>query len=287
MKKLIYIFATLFVALGVVATVSENAYAHAALNAFNFLDTVPSDHTSLGVIIANSGVAVFSASDIERKAQELSRYAGGKLNFYTGADDDLVSFEGDIRSFAQELDKNLEKQFSISVVNANAAARTAAMQSGYYKGNATLQPGQLVEGAFNDVNGNAGLTGATLEQKSIEELFLFLNNCPTRLLAMKVESTIAGQINNNLTYQRLNPFLTEETKIIRPKNYINQDTFQNNQVTFPVDVQLDVLSKLLLAFVGSSTTTVTYYFGASINLQYALEKKFNRAKETISSVRGR
>lgn len=278
MKKVIFILSACFVLLGVVATFSETA--HAALAVVNFGPEIASP-----AVLAN-GLAVFSAKDIERKAQELSNY-GGQINYYTGADDDLVNFEGDIRSFAQELDKNLEKQFTVSVVNANAAARSAAMQSGYYKGNATLQAGQLVEGAFNDTSGAAGLTGATQEQKSIEELFLFLNECPTRLLAMKMQSTVAGQLNNNLTYQRLNPFKVEETKIIRPKNYINQDTYQNDQVTFPVDVQLDSLSKLLLTFTGTSTTYVTYYFGASINLQYALEKKFQRAKETISAVRGR
>lgn len=278
MKKVIFILSACFVLLGVVATFSETA--HAALAAVNFGPEITATTVLAGV------PAVFSAQDIERKAQELSHF-NGQMSYYTGADDDLVNFEGDIRSFAQELDKNLEKQFTVSVVNANAAARSAAMQSGYYKGNATLQAGQLVEGAFNDTSGAAGLTGATQEQKSIEELFLFLNECPTRLLAMKMQSTVAGQLNNNLTYQRLNPFKVEETKIIRPKNYINQDTYQNDQVTFPVDVQLDSLSKLLLTFTGTSTTYVTYYFGASINLQYALEKKFQRAKETISAVRGR
>lgn len=278
MKKAIFILSACFALLGVVATFSETA--HAALAVINFGPEITAPVSLAG------GLSVFSAAEIERKAQELSNYSGG-MNFYTGADDDLVNFEGDIRSFAQELDKNLEKQFTVSVVNANAAARSAAMQSGYYKGNATLQAGQLVEGAFNDTSGAAGLTGATQEQKSIEELFLFLNECPTRLLAMKMQSTVAGQLNNNLTYQRLNPFKAEETKIIRPKNYINQDTYQNDQVTFPVDVQLDSLSKLLLTFTGTSTTYVTYYFGASINLQYALEKKFQRAKETISAVRGR
>lgn len=278
MKKAIFILSACFALLGVVATFSETAQAALAVINFGPEITTPAAFAT--------GLAVFSAADIERKAQQLSNYSGG-VNYYTGADDDLVNFEGDIRSFAQELDKNLEKQFTVSVVNANAAARSAAMQSGYYKGNATLQAGQLVEGAFNDTSGAAGLTGATQEQKSIEELFLFLNECPTRLLAMKMQSTVAGQLNNNLTYQRLNPFKVEETKIIRPKNYINQDTYQNDQVTFPVDVQLDSLSKLLLTFTGTSTTYVTYYFGASINLQYALEKKFQRAKETISAVRGR
>lgn len=230
--------------------------------------------------------AIFSAAEINKKAKELSNY-NGNMSRYDGSFDDLVAFEGDIRSFAQELDKNLEKQFTVSVVNANAASRTAALFAGYLKGNATLQPGQLVEGAFNDINGNAGLTGATVEAKSIEELLLFLNACPTRLLAMKIQSTVSTQINNNLTYQRLNPFVVEATKTIRPKNYINQDTYQNDQVTFPVDVQLDQLASLKYPFIGTSTTTVTFFFGASLSIQYGLERKFARAKATMENFSGR
>lgn len=227
---------------------------------------------------------VMSPSQLEREAAKLSHFEGGRMNFYTGGDDDLLSFEGDIRSFAQELDKNLEKQFSVSVVNANAAARTALLYAGYLLANTTLAPGQLVEGAFNDTGGNAGLTGATLEQKSIQELNLFLNHCPTRLLALKIQSTVQGQLNNNLSYQRNNPFKTEETKIIRPKNFINQDTFQNDQVTFPVDVQLDALAKLSYPFIGTSTNYVTFYFGASLNIMEALEKKASRAGNNIRAV---
>jgi hypothetical protein len=222
---------------------------------------------------------------IEREASKLSHFEGrGNMSFYTGEGDDLLSFEGDIRSFAQELDKNLEKQFTVSVVNANASTRTAEIFAGYYLGNATLAPGQLVEGAFNDINAAAGLTGATQEAKSIQELNLFLNACPTRLLAMKIQSTVAGQLNNNLTYQRLNPFKTEETLTIRPKNFINQDTYQNDQVTFPVDVQLDQLAKLRYPFAGSSTNYVTLYFGASVNLAQYLEKKASKAKSNIEAV---
>jgi len=230
-------------------------------------------------------LTIMSPEDIAREASKLSHFEGRRsINLYTGMDDDLLSFEGDIRSFAQELDKNLEKQFSISVVNANAAIRTALLYAGYLKGNATLAPGELVEGAFNDTGGLAGLTGATLEQKSIEELKLFLNACPTRLLALKIQSTVQGQLNNNLSYQRNNPFKTEETKIIRPKNFVNQDTFQNDQVTFPVDVQLDQLAKMTYPFIGASTNYVTFYFGASLNVMEALEKKAARANGAISAV---
>lgn len=229
-------------------------------------------------------VGAMSVSQLENEAGKLSYFEGNKMSFYTGFDDDFLSFEGDIRSFAQELDKNLEKQFSVSIVNANAAARVTLLYAGYFLGDATNKPGQLVEGAYNDANAAAGLTGATQEARPIKELHLYLNAVPTRLLAFKIQSTVAGQLNYNLEYQRHNPFKTEETKIIRPKNFINQDTYQNDQVTFPVDVQLDQASQLKYSIVGSSTNYITFYFGAGLNVMEALEKKAGRAGVNIAAV---
>lgn len=277
MKKVIILLSITALLVSAVSAFADPLFMHGIL------------HTP-GEFLSNNGVIMatmpmLNVKEIEQSAARLSHYnKGGRVEAYTGYGDDLLSFDGDIRSFAQELDENLEKQFTVSVVNANAAARTFLLQAGYLLGNTTLAPGQLVEGAFNDVNGAAGLTGATLEQKSIQELMLFLNNCPTRLLAFKIQSSVANQVNNNLTYQRLNPFKQEETKTIRPKNFINQDTYQNDQVTFPVDVQLDPLSKLTYNIIGTSSNYVTLFFGASLNISQALEKKAARAKDTVAMV---
>lgn len=275
MKKAILLFSLIAIAVGAAFAIHVEPNVLSVVDHSSFIN-------SETIAIATMGATFFSPADLEAAAGRLSHFEG--RSFYTGSGDDLLAFEGDIRSFAQELDKNLEKQFTVSVVNANAAVRTAILQAGYLLGNATLAAGQLVEGAFNDTGANAGLTGATQENKSIQELNLFLNACPTRLLAMKIQSTVSGQLNQNLTYQRNNPFKSEETKIIRPKNYINQDTYQNDQVTFPVDVQLDQLSKLTCPFIGASTNYVTYYFGASLNIIQALEKKAFRARTNIAAV---
>jgi hypothetical protein len=240
-----------------------------------------------GYIKLPTGVAgqYLTPMQLEQHAEGLSHFGGGGMSFYTGEGDDFLNFEGDIKSFAAELDKNVEKQFTVSLANANAANRIPILFAGYKKGNSTLMPGQLVEGAFNDKNAAVGLTGATQEAKSIEELQLFLNECPTRLIAMKVQNTTApNQLLLNLTYQRHNPFKEEETKTIRPKNWVNQDTFQNDQVTFPVDVQIDALSHLDYAIIGSATTFITFYFGASLSASHALEEKASRARTNIAVV---
>ncbi|HMV91791.1 MAG TPA: hypothetical protein PJ995_21585 [Cyclobacteriaceae bacterium] len=225
-------------------------------------------------------------AQIEAEATRLSHFNGKKsgMSFYDGGGDDLLSFTGDIRSFAQELDKNLDKQFTVSITNVNAANRTARLYAGYFIGNSTLAPGQLVQGAFNDVNAAAGLSGNTEEAKSIAELMLFLNTCPTRLLAMKIDSNVQAQLNQNLVYQRNNPFFDEPSKIIRPKNFINQDTVTPTQVTYPVDIQLDQLATFKMTFVGTSASYVTFFFGASLNIAYALEKKAARARVNVEAV---
>lgn len=229
-------------------------------------------------------VGMMSIEDLKAEAENLSNYNGDRMNFYTGQGDDLLDFTGSINNFAGEFVEHLEKQFVVSVVNANAAQRIAVLYAGYMKGNATLRPGQIVEGAFNDKNGAAGLTGATQSEKSIEELLLYLNDVPTRLLAIKVKSTVADQISQKLIYQRLNPFRTEPTKIIRPDNFQNQDTFQDKQVTFPVNVQLDSQSTIEMPIVGASTCYITYYFGTGINMSQALERKADRAITNIAMV---
>lgn len=272
MKKIVTLFALLAVAVTAFAFVDPNVVA------------IVQNANVTDIVIATG--PLLSVEALEREAGNLSYFNGknGRMNFYTGEDDDLLSFQGDIRSFAQELDRNLEKQFSVQVVNANVAQRTAILFAGYLLGNATLAAGQLVEGAFNDTGGNAGLTGSTQEAKSIQELSLFLNYVPTRLLALKIQSTVAGQLNTNATYKRNNPFKDEESLTIRPKNFINQDTNQTDQVTFPVDVQMDALSRITYPFIGSSTTFVTFYFGASLNIMQALEKKAARARVNIDAV---
>lgn len=235
---------------------------------------------SLNLVMVSTGT--MSLSELRKQADKLSHFSGGNYG-YIGEGDDLLSFAGSIQNFAGELVEHLEKQFVITIVNANAATRTAVLFAGYTKGNATLTPGQLVQGAFNDVNGNAGLTGATASEKSIEELLLFVNECPTRLLAIKVKSTVATQIDENFTYQRLNPFQTMPTKILRPGNFQNQDTFQDKVATFPANVQLDTQAKLTCPVVGSSTLTLSFFFGTGINLALTLERKAVAAYTNINA----
>jgi hypothetical protein len=239
---------------------------------------------SLEAVSMATAPVVLSLNDLRNEAGKLSNFSGGGGNYmYTGEGDDLLSFAGSIQNFSGELVEHLEKQFVVTIVNANAAKRTAVLFAGYLKGNATLAPGQLIEGAFNDTGGAAGLTGATASEKSIEEMQLFINAVPTRLLAIKIKSTVADQISESITYQRLSPFQTLPTKILRPDNFQNQDTYQDKIATFPANVQLDDQAKLVCPVVGSSTIRIALFFGTSINMALTLERKAARAHSQINA----
>ena len=226
---------------------------------------------------------------MEHEAQNLSHFGGDGievLNYegeemlgYTGEDDDDLDFDGNIQNFSVE--GGMEKQFTFTVTNANAAARTALIWPGYYISNATLGPGKLVTGAFNDVNAAAGLTGASNVEKTIEELHLFLLYNPSRVIGMTIKSDVANQLQNDIILKPLDPFKDTESVYVRPKTFINQNTFQDKTVTFPCDIQLDEQMKMTYAFIGTSVTTITFFFGATLNKAKSLKKKARRAKRTM------
>lgn len=266
--------------LSVVALFVFGLAADAHLTAASLVG-IDADSFSTGLQFATVGLVPMSIEELRKEADKLSSFNGGRIMRYTGEGDDLLDFNGDGSDFSAELVNNLEKQFVLSITNANAATRTAVLFAGYLKGNATLAPGQVVQGAFNDKFGAIGLSGNTESEKSIEELLLFTNWIPTRLIAIQMESNVPAQLAQQLVYQRLNPFRSEPTKSYRPNNFRNQNSFQNTLVSFPLDCQMDTLSRMELPIVGTSTVRLTFFFGTSFNPVTALQRKTARALPNV------
>jgi len=221
--------------------------------------------------------------DLERiAAANLSRFDGGDASLYTGEGDDFLEFEGSVQNFAQEGHENV--QFTIEMVNANAATRTAILFPGYHHLNTTLAAGQMVDGAFNDTGGNAGLTASSLGEKTIRELLEYLKYVPSRWVAVKINSTLASQIQSDFTITNLNPFKTAESRHIRPKTFQNQNVNQDKIITVPVNEQLDFETRVTYPFVGSSTTSLTFFFGARMNQAGALRKKARKGKASVAVI---
>jgi|GEM_PF-3382373 len=228
----------------------------------------------------------YSIDQIEAEADLLATYDGNPPMIYTGQDDDLLHFEGTVQNFAGE--RNANKQFKFTVANAATVTRTAVIWPGYLKGNSTLAPGQLADGAFNDTAGNSGLTGTSNSLKTIAELFAFLERVPTRMWAISIRTTVEAQMSNNFTVKAKSPFDDDVTTQIRPADNQDQTNFQLKILQFftPENFQLDYETLITYPFVASSSTTLTLYFGASLNIARSLKVKAQKANTGMAAFGG-
>lgn len=203
-----------------------------------------------------------------------------ELDSYTGEGDEMLDFEGEVENFAAETTN--QKQFIIEITNSEPTSRTGLLWGGYLSNNNSLAPGQIRTGAFNDKAGNSGLTANSNVEKTIEEFLAYLYLNPTRVVQMRVSSSVASQIGQQFTIRELDPFKSGKTDYIRPQNFTNQNTFQDKTVLFPVEnFQFDDQNTLEYQFSGSSTTTITFYCGASLNGAKALRKKARRGIRNV------
>lgn len=229
-----------------------------------------------------------SVAAIERSAKQyLSSFNGGN-NFngdeeerYEGDEDryegDEDRYEGDENSFSGlskllQKDGGLDKVFSVTITNTNPSTRTALITPGYtYVPFGTNVPGTIQTGAFNDTAGLAGLTGSSTTNHSIEEFLSFINHNPTKLVVMKISSTLAQGIEQNIIIRKLSPFKDLESKNLPMSSYTDENTFRDKVVTIPMQgSQLDNQTQIQIPIVGSSSMSIAIFCGHTLNTAGAL-----------------
>ncbi len=204
---------------------------------------------------------------------------------YDGSGDDVLDFGGHDGAQSFQLKGHKNRQFTMIIANANAAVRTARIYGGYNQLTPTLSVGLVATGAFNDVDGNAGLSGASGNaNKTIEEFLNFLLFNPTRIPAIKIKSTVASQIESVLSVDTLTPFsATTQSLEIYPDNEQNEYTFQDKVAVLATDFQLSNQENAVLPIQPLSTATVTWFAGASYNTASALQTKARKAQRNIAA----
>lgn len=215
----------------------------------------------------------------------MTNYDGGDdLVNYSGDGDDLVDFGGIENTFATEIHKG--RLMTITLVNTATLTRTAYVGGVglvYVKGSEAS--GQAKTGAFNDTSAAAGLVGSA-SPTTIEKFQAWVQKNPTRFGGFKVKSTGATQIDQVITYARETPFSStnEDAEDIFLASYADEDSYNDKIVTVPRPIQLDNRTLFTVPVIASSTLTLTFFGGAAIDLSKTLEKKYAKAKATITRV---
>ena len=229
-----------------------------------------------------------SLAELEAAARrDLSSFDGqafeGGYPGYTGMGDDLLDFGGggDASFLNLPLEENI---FTLTLVNANAATRYAYLCPGILYTPGVTLAGVPLDGAFNDSAGNgAGLTRSG-SPKTVAEFMAYIHKKPVQIARIKIASTVATQITQQITVQPMSPFRTLASRVLNPSSFQTQDTFQDKVVVFDVpNLILANDQQITYPIVGTSTCTITFYAGAILNTSKTLESRVSQAKATITN----
>ena len=207
--------------------------------------------------------------------------AGTGVTLYTGQDDPSISIDGSVKNFSQE--GYIGKEFTLTLKNTAVATRTARLFAGYNTGDNAALPGQIVDGDFNDVNGNPGLTAASNSPSAtIREFQRFCERNPTRIVHLRIQSDSDAQVQQVFSLRQLNPFNTQGSIQVKPGLTVTGAQYNPKIADVPCDFQIDDKSDMTLNVLAGSTTTYTFFCGATLSNGRELAVKAAVAKTNLA-----
>ena len=217
---------------------------------------------------------VYSPEDLTNYEGEQYAFEDDGIGFedgeYTGFGDDHVDFGGDKLSFASELASH--RAFTVVVVNANGVTERVGFGAALA---AIAGSTQLSEGVVK-----AGVT-VTGQPTSYDIFKKFIDKNPTRLVALKIQSSNETQLGMSLIITHISPFENLGSKPISLSSFTSEGSFNNKMLTLKnLNLQLDNQTDISIDIPAGATTTFTLYCGGVYNAAKALNSKASRAKRS-------
>lgn len=218
---------------------------------------------------------VISLDDLAAEARaNLSNYAGEEN--YSG--EDLSELHDDFTGTMQNVaDGTMNRQFTFTIVNANAAVRTAILVPGLGYNINTPAQGVVKTGAHGSIeSASTDLTTAG-SPKTIEAFLDFIRRNPAMCRGVKISSTVATQIAQTMVVKKESPFQDLASEIINLDSYQDEYGFKDKMVTVARNIQFDDQTRIELPIAGSSTCTITWFFKEILNPAVTLKRKLGSA----------
>jgi hypothetical protein len=205
---------------------------------------------------------------------------------YTGQGDPSLKIMGTVQNFAQE--GHVQRRFGFSITNSAEAPRTVRLFAGYFTDNTTAAPGQMKDGAFNDVNGSPGLSASSTNAgQKIAGLLQYVLYNPTRIVAMRITCPNKSQFNQELNVGSLDPFVNTTSYPINPGLGFNGSTFDATVADINTNgLQLDETSDILYTILPGTTVNFLLFAGASMQQSQALAVKASIAQNNLNGSAG-
>ena len=206
------------------------------------------------------------------------------LSKILGQSNPMIDFHKSSVHFATEAQQG--NAFSIQIANAagtgtaNGGRRTVVLFPGVLA-LTTAIPGMLTDGAFNDTEGEAGLSASSAEPDTIATLIAYLLAYPTTLKGIHFQFSDETQSANSLTFNHIDPFSTRAPEIVRLQDQFNQYSQNKKDVFIPIDKVIGIGKSVNYTLISGVTVTMTFYFGGSVNLEMMLAYLEQTAKSYV------
>lgn len=202
-------------------------------------------------------------------------------SYYTGEGDQWLDFGGPNTSFATE--HSAGRVFLVNIKNDLTTTENVILFPGY-----TWYPGAtgnnwLLDGAIKTVDTKT--LSATGSPKTIKELLSFIMKNPTNLNAIRISSSDATQVQQQMVYKELSPFKDLQSRIIDLGTFTNENTYRDKIVTVPTPgIIASSEVELSIPIIAGSTCSITFFFGGVLSSSVAMKNKRSQAASTFAKV---
>lgn len=220
--------------------------------------------------------------DINVSAQEmeaaLAAHADG--DNYVGLGDDMLEF-GDANSFINESETG--KEFTMKFTNNTGATQKLQINPvlAAVDGHTLIKEGHIVTVGSGE---SATYLDGAGDPSSIDKLLALIAKAPQRIRAIKVDVNSEAQFSEPFKMFTSNVFATDAIKQIVPSNFQDQSTNYTKTVTFDINWVLSHRHTLLYQVRNNVEVTITFFFGAALDLDAALNAKYKRCVNTAAQM---
>lgn len=173
------------------------------------------------------------------------------------------------------------EQFTFTIANANAAARIVYLFAGEKSG---IAAGILTDGAFNDVNAAAGLSGTTGNAENIATILAYLKGLPFAVKKIRVTVGSSNQATQALVQSNYNPLAQNlrDTRMVFTDNILQNVP---DQTTFEIqkEVYLSQHDSLKYTILGNQTVSFTFFIGLQFKQSTVFQKLMKLYNSSISA----
>lgn len=225
--------------------------------------------------------------------QNFSNFSGF-VSDYTGLGDEFIDFAG---SKTQSFSSLEERKFKITVTAAAGQTGKIYLTPGLlYAPNqvaytqdadtkvitASYPAGYVRDGSFKDTTG-AYTFSAVGSPNYIEWFYAYIDRNPMTMHLMRIRSTDATQLDQQIIIEQMNPFYNDRDQVIDPSAFKDENVYQDKIATVPMqNVTIGSDVRISTTIVAGTTTVFSFFLGNALHVRKALEKKQGKAASTMA-----